>query len=99
MYQLIFTQKVDGSFINHQSIEIPVSNFKIKHEFKCDKNYQEYLKVSKECEDRVIKFKKEQAEIAKLKLNELNTQLNQIKTAKKVVNLAISNLFELQLND
>ena len=61
MYQLVFTQKVDGSFINHQSIEIPVSNFKIKHEFKCDKNYQEYLKISKECEDRVIKFKKEQA--------------------------------------
>jgi hypothetical protein len=97
MYQLVFTQKVDGSFINHQSIEIPNYSIPVKHNFKSNKSYAEYLKVSKECEERVIQFKKEQLEFNKKK--GIDSRIQEVRTAKKIYNLAISSLLQIQTCD
>lgn len=69
--ELVFTQKVDGSFINHCSIEIPKVNFKVKHfgVVKSGLPYHEYLKLNKEVEERVNKFKKERQEKLTKKVN------------------------------
>ena len=48
-------------------------------------------------EKRVIQFKKEQLEFNKKK--GINSRIQEVKTAKKVYNLAISNLLQIQTCD
>lgn len=62
-YQLVFSQKEDGSSVNHANVEIPSTNSKIKREFEAKSN-EVYKNLSVEIERRT-QFRKEQLEFDK----------------------------------
>ncbi len=96
-YELVFTQSVDGCFVNHKNIAIPTENSKVKHEVY-DKSiygsYQEYLKLSKEIEESVAKFKMEQANFERKKKR---TQLKTMSILKELTELALTKIENLQI--
>lgn len=94
--KLVFTQKPNGLFNNHDNIEIPQKDFFVKHDYQGTKeSYQQWLKVDKECSERVAKFKTEQKEFEKRRLSTVN--FKQVKIAQELGELAFTQILQLQL--
>lgn len=96
-YELIYTQKLDGTSINHQNIQLPLFNPSVKHTPTpvSRKVYQEFLEIDKECQQRMDAFKQEQIRFEA----ERQTKIIPAKLAIETWNAISRNLQMIQVKD